>query len=99
MRRLNLPTSSGPVIPPAPARKWNHHLIEGFHVASAVVGHILGAGAALFGGFSLHHLLLAEGDPNMWDLVPWRYVVDTSDAVILITLTYLAVVAMIKASK
>ena len=67
---------------------------ESFQLLQVILGHILAAALVLAGGVLLHYLLVVMGDPMLYDVVPWRYVVDTSDLAIFVGLVVVMLIIM-----
>lgn len=48
-------------------------------IVLAILCHVFVFAVLIVGAIALDHLLIAAGDPKLYDLVPWRYLVDTGD--------------------
>ncbi len=80
-------------------KRWYAPLLTALMVAEVLAGHIVGGTIVLAGGFWLHHILIENGDPKLYDLLPWRYVVDSADLTIMIALTVFGIIAIRRMEK
>ena len=65
---------------------FREQVAEGLIVCIFIVIHCLAVGILIGGGFLLHHLVIEVGDPKLYDLVPWRYAVDSLDLAMVLML-------------
>jgi hypothetical protein len=68
--------------------KLTHAIAEGVLLCIFLAFHCVAAGIFIVGGFLLHHLLIKLGDPKLYEIVPWRYAMDTLDLMVLALLVF-----------
>ena len=75
---------------------WYAPLRAALMIAEVIAGHIVAGTIVLGGGFLLHHMLVEEGDPKAFDTLPWRYVVDAGDLLIMMVLAVVSITAILQ---
>ncbi len=81
---------------PAP---WYTPLQKALLVTEVLAGHIVAGTIVLTGGFWINRLLMENGDPKAYDLVPWRYVMDTGDLLIMIAIVVFGIIGIKEAEE
>ncbi len=77
----------------SPGGEWSGFW-NSLRLLQLIAGHIAAATLVLAGGVFLHYLLIWMGDPLLYDVVPWRYVVDSADLATFVGLVVVMLMVM-----